>query len=187
MSLVKVANVSEDNGEVDICVQFSSQFAESFEIFLNASASFRTTSVGENVKCSCHCIIDWINYLDCVSTAQLGVDYMLPTPVTVSSDHSRNGKACLNLTVIDDGSAEADECLVVTVAATKPIAPVSDFFCIIDNDGNTYSSVAKDFTLVIHIQVSRCRFRGQHICFWKVRVWWMSVWKSLVSLGRPFK
>ena len=49
MSLVKIANVSEGSGEVDVCVQFSGQFAESFEIFLNASAS-EGDSAGENLK-----------------------------------------------------------------------------------------------------------------------------------------
>lgn len=57
----------------------------------------------------------------------------------VSSEHSRNGSACLNITVIDDDFAEADECLVITVTATKSIAPVSDYFCITDNDGNLFS------------------------------------------------
>ena len=51
MSLVKIANVSEGSGEVDVCVQFSGQFAESFEIFLNASAS-QGDSAGENLKCT---------------------------------------------------------------------------------------------------------------------------------------
>lgn len=75
--------------------------------------------------------IDRIN--TCVSTAQHGVDYTLPTPVMVSRG---DGRACLNLTVIDDGVAEADECLEITVATTTSIAPVSDYFCITDNDGN---------------------------------------------------
>ncbi len=52
MSLVKIANISEDSGELDVCVQFSGQFAESFEMFLNASASKGNTSVGENLKCT---------------------------------------------------------------------------------------------------------------------------------------
>lgn len=52
MSLVKIANVSEGNGGLDICIQFSGQFAEPFEIFLNASALPGSTSVGENVKCT---------------------------------------------------------------------------------------------------------------------------------------
>ena len=46
MSLIKIANVSEGSRELKICVQFSGQFAESFEIFLNASASPGDTSVG---------------------------------------------------------------------------------------------------------------------------------------------
>ena len=57
MSLVKIANVSEGSGQLKICVQFSGQFAESFEIFLNASASPGDTYVGENLKCKCHCFV----------------------------------------------------------------------------------------------------------------------------------
>lgn len=135
MSLVKIANVSEDSGELNICVQFSSQFVGPVEIFLNVSASPENTSVGENLKCKCRC---FVKSVDCVSTAQPGADYTLPTPVIVSSEHSGNGMVCFNLTIIDDKFAEADECLVVTVAATKSIAPVSDYFCITDDDGSLF-------------------------------------------------
>ena len=54
----------------------------------------------------------------------------------VSSKRSRNESVCLNLTVVDDDFAEADECLLITVNTTTSIAPVSVFFCITDNDGN---------------------------------------------------
>lgn len=63
----------------------------------------------------------------------------MSAPLTVSDEHSRNGEACLTLTVIDDGVAEADECLIVSVVAATSIAPVSDFCCIMDNDGNIHS------------------------------------------------
>ena len=62
MSLVKIANVSEGSGELNICVQFSGQFAESFKIFLNASASPGSTSVGENLKSKCRCFVDCNTY-----------------------------------------------------------------------------------------------------------------------------
>ncbi len=74
----------------------------------------------------------------CASTAQHGVDYILPTPIMVSSKQSRNESACFNLTIIDDNFAEANECLVITVNTTTSIAPVSGFFCITDNDGSYF-------------------------------------------------
>ena len=45
------------------------------------------------------------------------------------------GRACLNLTVIDDDIAEAEECLVLVVETTKPVAPALGLCCIKDNDG----------------------------------------------------
>ena len=73
--------------------------------------------------------------LFCTFAAETGVDYILPSPITVSSEHSRTGEACLKLVIVDDGIAEGDECLLVSVGGAGPIAPVSDLFCIIDNDG----------------------------------------------------
>ena len=70
-----------------------------------------------------------------ISTAQLGVDYSLPRPLMVSSEDSGNGEVCLNLTIVDDVFAETVECLFFTVFATEAVVPISDSFCIIDNDG----------------------------------------------------
>ena len=41
--------MSEDVGDVDICVQFSNQFAQQFELFLNTS-SVGGISVGEKYR-----------------------------------------------------------------------------------------------------------------------------------------
>lgn len=58
MSLVKIANVSESGGELDICVQFSGRFAKSFEIFLNASAlPGSMSSAGKKLKCKCNSLL----------------------------------------------------------------------------------------------------------------------------------
>ena len=93
--------------------------------------------------------------ITCDSIAQGGVDYTLPTPVMVISEHSRNASACLNLSIIDDGFAEADECLVITVTATVTVAPVSGFFCITDNDGNFLFFSSCDYHIGdIGVQVS---------------------------------
>ena len=70
-----------------------------------------------------------------VSAAEPGVDFTLPSPLRVSDVHNTSGRACLNLTVIDDDVAEAEECLVLVVETRKPVAPVMGLFCIKDNDG----------------------------------------------------
>lgn len=51
LSLEKVANVSEAVGVVEVCVQFSDQFVEPFNIHLNTSAP-ESSAFGELVTIS---------------------------------------------------------------------------------------------------------------------------------------
>lgn len=121
--------MSEDVGDVGVCVQFSTKFVKPFEILLNTSSE-GNISIGEKCVFYEHILLNFT-----ISTAQLGVDYSLPRPLMVSSEDSGNGEVCLNLTIVDDVFAETVECLFFTVFATEAVVPISDSFCIIDNDG----------------------------------------------------